>query len=83
MSRAKLRLAVGLVSVLLVTALFAGAVAASAALAHGLSDASPCDGAGGAGDSSAMSLDELTDWAGTVFECTVGDGDIGAPGGRG
>lgn len=80
MRRAKLRLAAGLVSVLLVTTLFAGAVAAPAALAHEVSDADTCDTAGGTDDSTATPPDDVTDWAGNVIECIVGDGDTGAPG---
>lgn len=76
MSRANARFVVGLAGVVFVTAIAAGAVAASAAVTTELTDGDGCEASG-----NSTGLTTVTSYAGNVTECITAGDDTDASGG--
>lgn len=74
MRSVRVRLAVGLALVVLVTAILAGAVVTSAAVTVELTDGDACE-TGGASDGTEVTPENVTTVAGNLTECIVGGED--------
>ena len=75
MRERRVRLAVGLALVLVVTFALAGAVATAAAVSDELSDGDGCETGGAAIDETTASPENVTDLAGNVTGCIADGGD--------